>query len=247
MSSSALRNTPLLGGVAKLKKIMMRSMSFNEAEMMSAPLMVMAVVSSSDPDPLAALEDLVYGNHMPACMRNGQYDVNAHRIFVVLHDATAVNPSTGQPYDLNAVLTRIYKYPPPRTKAITFNSLPPESPNIHQPDMWSRWLLPRFFPHLSPTATAKSTAPLSSSEGEQDVGFYGRHLSMEDFMNLREFCLSLFQHEVAPALERRILYLGRLVKENKRACKIYSKISCVNLGMIFFPPHSLGYATRVIR
>ena len=73
----------------------MRSMSFNEAEMMSAPLMVMAVVSSSDADPIASLEELVYGNHMPTCMRNGQYDVNAHRIFVVLHDATAIDPKTG--------------------------------------------------------------------------------------------------------------------------------------------------------
>ena len=222
VSSSALRNAPPTGWSRKVEEIMMRCMSFNEAEMMSAPLMVMAVVSTSDADPLASLEELVYGNHMPNCMRSGQYDPNTHRIFVVLHDATAVNPDTGEPYDLNAVMTRIYKkYPPPRTKAITFNSLSPDSPNIHQPDMWSRWLLPRFFPHLNPSEAARAGSPRSSSPssgagGEQDVGFYGRHLSMEDFMNLREFCVSLFQSEVVPALERRIMYLGRLVKESKK-------------------------------
>ena len=48
---------------------------------------------------------------------------------------------------------------------------------------------------------------------------YGCRLSMEDFMNLRNFCIELFHQEVLPALERRVGTLGRIVNDAKKGMK----------------------------
>jgi hypothetical protein len=235
-TSSALKNNPPTGWSRNVEELVMRSLSFNECEMMSAPLMIMSVVSTSDADPLASLEELMHQRHFPTAFTNAQYDHTIHRVFVVVHDATAINPATGAAYDVNAVMKGVYaRYPSPRTKLMTLNSLPPDAPNVHQPDMWSRWMIPRFFPHLCPVLDTVPPPPTTTNEAaaagggggsndgnggrpgeEKDVGYYGKWLSMEDFMTLREFCMQLFQHEIVPALERRISYLSKLVKENKK-------------------------------
>ena len=166
-TANALRNAPPTGWSRNVEELVMRSLSFNECEMMSAPLMIMTVVSTSDADPLGSLEELNSNRHNPPCFNNGQYDLSTHRIFVVVHDATATNPETNAPYDVNEIMKNIYRrYPPPRTKIMTLNSLPPDAPNIHQPDMWSRWMIPRFFPHLC--------TPLDNCGGGGEKGTHSR-------------------------------------------------------------------------
>jgi hypothetical protein len=42
---------------------------------------------------------------------------------------------------------------------------------------------------------------------------------MEDFMSLRDFCIALFQQDIVPILERRIMNLTKLVTDARKGMK----------------------------
>lgn len=57
----------------------MRSLSFSEYEMISHPLLLLIVVSTSDVDPVGAMQELSSSHHVPAVFTTGQYDPDIHR------------------------------------------------------------------------------------------------------------------------------------------------------------------------
>lgn len=186
-------------------------MSFSEYEMISHPLVVMSVVSTSDVDPIAAMQELTSIHHTPACFTNGQYDPSVHRVYIVLDDAS------NRVKDPMTVLRSLQNYfPSAATKILTINSLPPSSPNIHQPDMWTRYLIPKFFPQHAPSVDITKALPLSPMN---NLPVIGCRLSGDDFMKLQDFCVWLFTEQIIPHLERRINMLHTQVNESKKGMK----------------------------
>ena len=228
-----LKVSPPNGSNSKIEDYFMRSMSFSEFEMISQPLILMTVISTSDVDPVACMQELTSLHHTPPGFSNGQYDPDVHRVYVVLHDphvAVGVDP---------IIIQRIIqsKFPPHHTKLLMINSLSETAPNLHQPDMWSRYITPLYFPQHAPTID-KATLPNNPMNNMPALGCY---LSIEDFMTIRGFCVSLFQHEVVPCLERRIGSLTKIVKDNRKGVQ--------NVLKSFWrkPREDIGVNTRGVR
>ena len=70
------------------------------------------------------------------------------------------------------------------------NSLPEDGPNLQQPDIWTRWKIPMYYPQHAPMLDPSVVRPLNPSTGEPAIG---ARLSMEDFMSLRNFCIEIYQ------------------------------------------------------
>lgn len=82
------------------------------------------------------------------------------------------------------------KFSPTRTKLLCINSLPDDGQNFQQPDIWTRWKIPMYFPQHAPMLEPSVDRPLNPSTGEPSIG---TRLSMEDFMSLRNFCIEIYQ------------------------------------------------------
>jgi hypothetical protein len=210
-SVGELKSAPPSAWTHTLEQLAVRSMSFSEFEMISHPLVVMSVISTSDIDPIASMQELTSIHHTPACFTNGQYDPSIHRVYVVLDDAS------NRLKDPLTILRSLQNYfPSASTKILTINSLPPSSPNIHQPDMWSRYLIPKYFPRHAPTIDINKALPLSPMNNMPVIGC---RLSGDDFMKLQDFCVWLFTEQITPHLERRINILHTQVNESKKGMK----------------------------
>lgn len=179
--------------------------------MLSHPLIVMTVVSSSDADPLSAMQELTSIHHTPACFTNGQYDPSVQRVFVLLDDA-----STRQKDPLIILRSLQNYFPTASTKLLTINTLPVTNPNLHQPDMWSRYLIPKFFPQHAPSVDLSKVLPISQTTQQPVIGC---RLSGDDFMKLQDFCVWLFSEQIAPHVERRLAILSNQVNETKKGMK----------------------------
>lgn len=110
------------------------------------------------------------------------------------------------------------KFPPHHTKLLFINSLAPSAPNLQQPNMWSKFLIPTFFPQSNNSLASfdPSTLPRNPMDGK---AVYGAFLSMEDFMAIRNFCIMLYQNEIVPCLERRIVTLMKIVADARKGVK----------------------------
>lgn len=205
-----LRSSTPSAWTPTIEQIMLRSMSFSECEMLSHPLVLMSVVSTTDLDAIACMQQLASAHHTPAVVLSGQYDPDIHRVYLLIHDA-----SLGPAVDAMAVYRRLQtKFP--AAKFLPINSLPDAAPNLQQPDMWSRWVIPKFFAPDAPQPDPAVEPPTNPVDG---LRVLGSRLSMEDFMALREFCVAFFHKEVVPALERRIAFLTKQVNEARKGVK----------------------------
>jgi hypothetical protein len=62
-----LKSAPPTGWTTKIEQTLMRSMSFTEFEMTSHPLIFLTVVSTSDIDHVACMNELSSAHHVPSC------------------------------------------------------------------------------------------------------------------------------------------------------------------------------------
>mmetsp|Transcript_61952 Transcript_61952/g.108957 ORF Transcript_61952/g.108957 Transcript_61952/m.108957 type:complete len:1520 (-) Transcript_61952:123-4682(-) len=209
-----LKASPPSSWTPKTEAIVSRVQSFHECEMTSHPFLILTVVATSDQDHVLAMQELASMHHTPACLSNGQYDPSTvQRLFVLLHDA---HDSSRNPYMLLQQLQS--RFVPANTKLLTINSFPADTPNLQQPDMWSRFLAPRFFPQNIPDNPNTNPANLAVNPvNGQPV--LGSRLSMEDFMSLRNFCVDLYNQFIVPNIERRLVFLNKQVNENKKGMK----------------------------
>ncbi|KAJ1423521.1 ER-golgi trafficking TRAPP I complex 85 kDa subunit-domain-containing protein, partial [Ochromonadaceae sp. CCMP2298] len=212
-SPSELRSNPPSGWTRPMEQIVGRLLSFSEFEMTSHPCIILTVVATSDVDHILAMQELASAVHTPVCLSNGQYDPSlVTRMYVLLHDASdSINP---QPI-LHMLQQR---FGAANTKLIVINSFPQDSPNLQQPDMWSRFLAPRFFPHQIPSHPNLSQANLPRNPLTQEA-VLGAHLSMDDFMSLRNFCVDVFNQGICTVLERRLVFLHKQVNDNRKGVK----------------------------
>lgn len=195
-----------------LEQIITRSASFGEFEMISHPVIILTVVSTSDYDPVACMQELSSTHHSPDSFTNGQYDPDMHRVFLLIHDSHAKNAA-----DPNTMYRRLQsRFPPVHTKMLILNSLPPDAPNLQQPDMWTRTVFPKFFPQFAPTFPEGEQLPRNPLNGDPVIG---SRLSMEDFMSLRDFCITLYHQDIVPFLERRIATLTRAFTDARKGVK----------------------------
>jgi hypothetical protein len=206
-----LAASPPSAWIPTLEKLVMRSMSFSECEMISHPVLILTVVSTTEIDTIAAMQELSSNRHNPPSMMNGQYDTDVDRVYLLIHDAHCT-PTL----DINILHRRLQgRFPPSRTKLLILNSLSPDSPNLQQPDMFSHCINPLYFSNLAPRMD-KDAANINPFDGSNSLG---SHLSMEDFMAIREFCVNMYTNEIIPALERRVNSLTKLVNENRKGMK----------------------------
>lgn len=208
---SELKNCPPNAWTPTVEQIVMRSISFSEFEMASHPLVMLSVIATTDIDPVSCMLELSSVHHLPGCFSTGQYDPVIHRVYLILHDnCKNSDVDTG-------VIMRLMKskFPPSHTKLLSINSLSPDNPNIHHPDIWTRWKFPMFFPQQAPRKDV-STMHINPVT---NTPVLGARLSMEDFMALRNFCIELFLQEVLPAYERRVSSLNKIVTDAKKGMK----------------------------
>lgn len=52
----------------KMEQVVSHSMAFSEYEMISQPIVLLLVVSTSDSDPIACMQELCAQHHLPACL-----------------------------------------------------------------------------------------------------------------------------------------------------------------------------------
>jgi hypothetical protein len=209
-----LKANPPSAWTSKMEAIAMRLTAFHEWEMTSHPYVILTVVATSDVDHVLCMQELASMHHTPACLANGQYDpASVQRIFVLLHDA---QDTSRNPYSILQQLQG--RFSAASTKLLTINSFPENTPNLQQPDMWSRFLAPRFFPQAIPENPNAATGnlPINPTNGLPVLGY---RLSMEDFMTLRNFCVDLFNQFIVPNIERRLMFLNKQVNDNKKGMK----------------------------
>lgn len=192
-----------------IRQIVIRSISFSEYEMLSHPVVILSVIATSDVDHIACMQELVSGHHSPAGIKNGLYDPTVLRQYIVLED---VAESSGNGLAILHQLQSVF--PPNSTKLIRLNSFPANAPHLDQPDMWSKFLFPKFFPQRVPSD--KPNLPRNPTTNNV---VYGGRLTVEDFMNLRNFCINLFNQEIVPCLERRLNFLNKTVSDTRKGMK----------------------------
>ena len=199
---------------SKMEAIAMRLQAFNEWEMTSHPYIILTVVATSDIDHVLCMQELASMHHTPISVQNGQYDPSTvHRLFILLHDA---HDTSRNPYMMLQQLQS--RFAAANTKLLTINSFPENTPNLQQPDMWSRFLAPRFFPENIPENpnTKIQNLPINPTSGQPVLG---SRLSMEDFMTLRNFCIDIYNQFIIPNIEKRLIYLNKQVNDNKKGMK----------------------------
>lgn len=213
-SVAELKTTPPSSWTLKTEQIVSRLQSFHECEMTSHPYLILTVVATSDVDHILCMQELASAHHTPACLSNGQYDpATVQRLFVLLHDA---HDESRNPYMLLQQLQA--RFNAASTKLLTINSFPENTPNLQQPDMWSKFMAPRFFPQSIPENPNTNSANLAVNPiNGQPV--LGSRLSMEDFMSLRNFCVDIYNQYIVPNIERRLIFLTKQVNDNKKGMK----------------------------
>lgn len=107
------------------------------------------------------------------------------RVFLLIHNSAAT-PSCHVPTLFKQMQAA---FSARHTKMITLNYA--LTPNLHQPDMWSRWMNPLYFPESTPKHfRGRNHSADAVVDGGEVLGAY---LSMDDFLLLRGFCVNLFQ------------------------------------------------------
>ncbi|CAN0406076.1 unnamed protein product [Discosporangium mesarthrocarpum] len=109
-------------------------------------------------------------------------------------------------------------FPPGQCRLLCINSLPPESPNTAQPDIWPRPPRGRRFGSFPPPLPQgpHGGADLGIGMGE---GGGGQCLSPEDLLAVSEFAKDLALNSVVPSMERRISGLNASVASVRKGMK----------------------------
>lgn len=203
---------------SKLEHCIFRSTTFAEHNTLDAPCLLLIAASSTDFEPLQCLQEL-QAAHKPRSFRTGMYDPDVPCLFVLVHDSCEV----GAPDPMKIFREMQTKFAPLFTRMLMINSMPPESPNTQQPDLWSPNLNALFFPREVPDEAMSSSpthaeARQSSGESASPVS-RGAFLSPEDLMALREFVSDISRAHILPMLERRLLTLNNAVTSARKGVR----------------------------
>jgi hypothetical protein len=195
-------------------------------EMLQSPTVIIKAVSTTDPDPVRALE--ITARDLPRGFHNGHFDhVKCTKLYLLIHDqyeAVGKNP--------DQILKTIKKtYAPSKCKLITINSIPPEQvtkdavadaslpPLVLQArgrwDAMTSCLKERIRKRCEDVEIAPSQAkPPVVAVG----GVTGSLLSQNDLLSIQDYVEQVVQRGVLPGME-----------ENSQI--MYQQISAVRKGI----------------
>jgi len=181
-------------------------LSFSEYEMASHPHLILTVVATSDIDHAATMQELVSATHTPSnLISTGQYDPSiVQRVYILLHDH---NDTVNNPHSILQQLQ--LKFNSAYTRLLTINSFPAEYPNISQPDVWSQFVVPLYYPEQLPPTAIKADLP----------AIIGCRLSAEDFISMRNFIVDIYTQWIVPSMERRILIMNKVVNDARKGMR----------------------------
>ena len=193
-----------------------KSMNFQPHEQFDQPLSQMLVISSAEPDPVATLKNLQLGKGFPKVLKNGQFSAQIPKFVVVVHDTCESHL-----IDPRSVLRILHGYfRPEQCKLITINSLPPTSPNLSQPDMWTKemgWMERRKTNAYRENVEAGKNK--KGDGGESAVLPLGSHLSPEDMMGLQKLMTDVVTKGVIVEMERRMFTINQEVNSSRKGLK----------------------------
>jgi len=176
--------------------------------MTSHPHLILTVVATSDIDHAATMQDLVTATHTPSnLISTGQYDPSiVQRVYVLLHDHNDTSVS-----DPNKILQQLQlKFNSAYTRLLTINSFPADYPNTSQPDVWSQFMVPLYYPHQLPSKAIRA---------DLSVVTIGCRLSAEDFISMRDFIVDIYTQWIVPSIERRILTMNKVVNDARKGMR----------------------------
>jgi hypothetical protein len=203
---SELKASPPSSWTSKIEKIITHMLSFSEYEMASHPHLILTVVATSDIDHAATMQELVSATYTPSnLISTGQYDPSiVQRVYILLHDH---NDTVNNPHTILQQLQ--LKFNSAYTRLLTINSFPAEHPNTSQPDVWSQFVVPLYYPEQLPPTAIKADLPM----------IIGCRLSAEDFISMRNFIVDIYTQWIVPSMERRILIMNKVVNDARKGMR----------------------------
>lgn len=185
-----------------------------EFDMLDCPAAVLVVVSSTEAsgDPVACFDELSSPRYLPPPFQSRQYDPQAPAlVYVLLHDWCR---GAEQGVDPDIVLSQMRgTFTAGQCRVLCINSLPPDSPNLSQPDIWAE---------ACQADNIMSRAGRSGSRGGGEGGgsnVRGRCLSPEDLGAIRDFVRGIASQVVVPSMERRILTLNATISSERKGMR----------------------------
>jgi hypothetical protein len=182
---------------------------FQSHERLDQPLSIILAISTLEPDPIAALKELQLGPGYPKQLKNGNFSAHVPKFIFIIHDtclAHAVDPQK--------VVRILHGYfRPDQCKLVTVNSFPDASPNMGQPDMWTKemsWSEARMAQELAAGQVGERTGKCLP---------FGALLSPEDLMGLQGVMNEVVTKGVAPEIERRMFSLNQEISQNRKGVK----------------------------
>lgn len=197
-----------------------------EYDMLDCPAAVLVVVSSTEAsgDPVACFDELSSPRYLPPPFQSRQYDPQAPAlVYVLLHDWCR---GAEQGVDPDTVLSQMRgTFTAGQCRVLCINSLPPDSPNLSQPDIWAEACQADNIMSRAGRSGSRgggngdSRNSGGAGEGGDRGNVRGCCLSPEDLGAIRDFVRVLASQVVVPSMERRILTLNATISSERKGMR----------------------------
>ncbi|CAI5717491.1 unnamed protein product [Hyaloperonospora brassicae] len=189
------------------KQTLMDTFRCEEYSLLSHPVAMLVVLSSTDANPRHCLEELVAPRHLPAPFQQGLYDAAlVPKFYVVLHD---VQETDGTSIDPDGILASV-NVTTANGAVLRINSVPVATAVVPSP-FATRWT---ENPYVRPLLSRReSGTQLQVSDG------VGALLSGEDVAQIQAFVREFGLRFMVSSLERRIVQLNEVVSAMKKGVK----------------------------
>ncbi|KAJ0412824.1 hypothetical protein ATCC90586_002454 [Pythium insidiosum] len=191
----------------EFKRALFDSLRCEEFSMLSHPIAMLLVVSSTESNPRASFEQLSASQQLPPVFLSGQFDAAIPKFYLVLHDNAEADGTTIDP---DAILRNL-QIPSTAGAVLRINSLPLDAPTTENAPLYSS------HPYVG------STRFPAGSSNASNYPFYTEHLggflSADDMARMRAFVHGFGLRFLLPALETRIFQLNEIVSAMKKGVK----------------------------
>ena len=177
----------------RFKRELFFALRHQRTHMLDHPLAYLIAVTTEDaPNAAHWFEVLQREENMPELFRQGKYDPNISKYYLIIHDRSSPGAAGVDVPALKQQMKRLFG---DRSFFLELNSLAGEQLNMAQPDIWSQ-----YFP-----------ATVDADKGEGDRGVLGRALAAEDLKSVQSFVEGLAFDGILRDTEKRMLELNQHV------------------------------------
>nr|CCA15382.1 conserved hypothetical protein [Albugo laibachii Nc14] len=185
------------------KRVFMDTFRCEDFSLLTQPIAMLLVVSSSESNPRHSFEELGSIKNLPPIFLQGLYDPNISKYHLVVHDC---REAEGTSIDPDAIYQNL-RLPNAYGSVLRFNSSRAFSEGIDTKDS------------IVPLGSRASNRLGSQSLGFQGIDITGRALTKEDTVILNAFVHKFGLQFVLPNLEARIFQLNEVVSSMKKGVK----------------------------